>query len=120
MVRIIKVLCGELTMNDDKFKRVKYLRALEKFNKSIVLCLKKNEFDEAKFESLVKKNTKILSDIEPVYLDQPYSKALCEFINLAINCKDKAVLLRAANNLDRLKRQKNYKKEKHKAKINEY
>ena len=90
----------------DKFKRVKYLRALEKFAKSAINGLKRDDFDE-----------KVIEKIEAVYLDQPYSKALENFINLLIKNASKEELLKAANLLDKLKNQKTYKKEKHKNKF---
>ncbi|AII14724.1 hypothetical protein CIG2463D_0885 [Campylobacter iguaniorum] len=101
-------------MNDDKFKRVKYLRALEKFAKLVIRNLKREDYDEQRFTTLVTKNLEILQKVEPVFLDQPYAKALCEFSNLTINSTDRSVLLKSANNLEKLKNAKNYKKEKHK------
>ena len=88
----------------DKFKRVKYLRALEKFAKSAINGLKRDDFDETEFRQRVEKNAKVIEKVEAVYLDQPYSKALESFI-------------KAANLLDKLKNQKTYKKEKHKNKF---
>ena len=114
----------------DKFKRVKYLRALEKFAKSAINGLKRekfaksainglkrDDFDEAEFRQRVEKNAKVIEKIEAVYLDQPYSKALENFINLLIKNAPKDELLKAANLLDKLKNQKTYKKEKHKNKF---
>jgi len=68
----------------DKFKRVKYLRALEKFAKSAINGLKRDDFDETEFRQRVEKNAKVIEKIEAVYLDQPYSKALENFINFVI------------------------------------
>ncbi len=102
----------------DKFKRVKYLRALEKFAKSAINGLKRDDFDETEFRQRVEKNAKVIEKVEAVYLDQPYSKALENFINLLIkNAPKKEELLKAANLLDKLKSQKTYKKEKHKNKF---
>ena len=99
---------------DDKFKRVRYLRALEKFAKSAINGLKRDDFDEAAFADRVAKNAQIIAKIEPVYLDQPYTKALENFINSLIANTPREELLRSANALDKLKNSKNYKKEKHK------
>lgn len=104
---------------NDKVKRVKYLRGLEKFAKLAIRNLKRDDYDGAKFRTLVEKNVEILAKIEPVYLDQPYAKSLCEFVNLVIALDDKAVLLKAANSLEKLKNSKSYKKEKHKGQIYE-
>ncbi|WP_169780055.1 hypothetical protein [Campylobacter curvus] len=101
---------------DDKFKRVRYLRALEKFAKSAINGLKRDDFDEAAFADRVAKNALIIAKIEPVYLDQPYTKALENFINSLIANTPREELLRSANALDKLKNSKNYKKEKHKNK----
>ncbi|WP_149719749.1 hypothetical protein [Campylobacter concisus] len=101
----------------DKFKRVKYLRSLEKFAKSAINGLKRDDFDESEFRQRVEKNAKIMEKVEAVYLDQPYSKALENFINLLIKNASKEELLKAANLLDKLKNQKTYKKEKHKNKF---
>ena len=98
----------------DKFKRVKYLRALEKFAKSAINGLKRDDFDESEFRQRVEKNAKVIEKVEAVYLDQPYSRALENFINLLIKNASKEELLKAANLLDKLKNQKTYKKEKHK------
>jgi hypothetical protein len=104
---------------NDKVKRVKYLRGLEKFAKLVIRNLKRDDYDSIKFRTLVKKNAEILAKIEPVYLDQPYAKSLCEFVNLVITIDDKAMLLKAANSLEKLKNSKSYKKDKHKGQIYE-
>ena len=100
----------------DKFKRVKYLRALEKFAKSAMNVLERDDFDEGEFQHRVEKKAQVIEKVEAVYLDQPYSKALENFINLLIKNASKEELLKAANLLDKLKNQKTYKKEKHKNK----
>lgn len=67
----------------DKFKRVKYLRALEKFAKSAINGLKRDDFDETEFRQRVEKNAKVIEKIEAVYLDQPYSKGARKFYKFA-------------------------------------
>ena len=104
---------------NDKAKRVKYLRGLEKFAKLVIRNLKRDDYDSIKFRTLVEKNAEILVKIEPVYLDQPYAKSLCEFVNLVIAIDDKAMLLKAANSLEKLKNSKSYKKDKHKGHVYE-
>ncbi|WP_370445521.1 hypothetical protein [Campylobacter hominis] len=61
----------------------------------------------------LKKNTQILEKVEPVLLNDPYTKALENFANSVIQNKNKDELLMEANLLDKLKNSKNYKK-KHK------
>jgi hypothetical protein len=99
---------------DEKAKRVKYLRALEKFAKFAVGALKREDFNEAAFYERADKNAQILKKIEPVFLDQPYTKALENFVNQILARCARDELVRAANGLDRLRNQKTYKKEKHK------
>lgn len=103
----------------DKFKRVKYIRALEKFVKSIIGILKRDEFDKDLFQDRVKKSFEILKKVEPIYLDQPYTKGLVEFVNLSLNSGDQNELLKAFNQLEKIKNSK-YKKDKHKKSYNEY
>ncbi len=101
-------------MNDDKIKRIKYIRALEKFAMVTVKSLKRGDFEWEKFRALVEKNAAWLETIEPVYLDQPYTKALCEFVNMTLNATEPASLIRAANTLEKFRNARNYKKDKHK------
>lgn len=104
---------------DEKAKRVKYIRALEKFAKSAISILKREDFNIDEFKIRVDKNAKILKKVEPVYLDSAYTKAIENFINLILVCDDKDTLLKSANQLDKLKNSKNYKKDKHKNKFKE-
>ena len=101
-------------MNDEKIKRVKYIRALEKFALVVTASLKRADWNGEKFAALVAKNAAQLEKIEPVYLDQPYTRALCEFVNLAANGLGRDELLRAANALEKFRNARNYKKSKHK------
>ncbi len=99
----------------EKFNRVRYIRGLERFAIAVVKAIKRDDFDEAKFIAVIEKNYRLLNKIEPVFLDQPYTKALCEFVNLCLkNGVNKDEILKSANHLDRLKNSKNYKKDKHK------
>lgn len=102
---------------DEKAKRVKYLRALEKFAKFAINALKRDDFNEVAFRDRVAKNAEILNKIEPVYLDSAYSKELESFVNLVIFGGEKEILARSANALDKLRNQKSYKREKHKNKF---
>lgn len=104
---------------DEKAKRVKYLRALERVAKAAISGLKRADFDELAFRQRVRKNTQVLEKIEPVYLDQPYTKALEAFVNELLKDSSKDQLLKSANSLEKLKNQKTYKKDKHKNKFKE-
>lgn len=98
-------------MQNEKFMRVRYLRALDRFSMDISKAIKKENFDELKFQALVEKNTQILNKIPSVSLHSSYSKALLAFVNMASNCS-RAELLKAANALDKFKKAKNYKRDK--------
>lgn len=102
---------------DEKTKRVKYIRSLEKVAKVAISCLKRADFDHMAFRQRVDKNIQILQKVEPVYLDQPYTKALETFINSLLNDFSRDELLKMANLLEKLKNTKTYKKEKHKNKF---
>ncbi|CZE50831.1 Uncharacterised protein [Campylobacter geochelonis] len=99
---------------EEKAKRVKYIRALERFAKSAINLLKRDDFDKEMFEKRVSKNLEILKRAEPVYLDQPYTKGLEEFVNSITNLKEQDELIKEANLLDKLRNNKSYKKDKHK------
>ena len=85
-------------MQNEKFMRVRYLRALERFSMDISKAIKKENFDELKFQALVEKNTQILNKIPSVSLHSSYSKALLAFVNMA--------------GVDKFKKAKNYKRDK--------
>lgn len=102
---------------DEKAKRVKYIRALEKFAKSAINALKRDDFDLNEFFIRVDKNAKFLNKLEPVFLDQPYTKALENFVNEVLSKGEKDELLRSANLLEKLKNRKTYKRDKHKNKF---
>lgn len=98
-------------MENEKFMRVRYLRALEHFSMDISKAIKKDDFDELKFNALIEKNMKILNKIPSVSLHSSYSKALLAFVNMA-GVSSRAELLKAANALDKFKKAKNYKRDK--------
>lgn len=106
-------------MNDEKIKRIKYLRSLDNFSRSVEKALKKADFDEEKFKILLKKNQEKLRLIEPVFLDDPSSRALEDFANLTLRTDDKNELLRALNALMKFKNASKYKKQKHKKNFND-
>ncbi|PSM51679.1 hypothetical protein CBLAS_1100 [Campylobacter blaseri] len=99
---------------DEKSQRVKYIRALERFVKSAINLLKREDFDKELFEARVFKNLEVLKKVEPAHLDQPYTKALENFASSISLLKSKDELIKEANLLEKLKTKKSYKKEKHK------
>lgn len=99
----------------EKQDRVKYIRALERFSKSAITLLKRDDFNEELFRSRVKKNREALNKVEPIFLDQPYTKALENFANMVIAEDSRENLIKEANLLEKLKNKKSYKKDKHKS-----
>jgi len=107
----------------DKSERIKYIRALDRFVKSAIAMLKRDDFDGAIFCAKISKNLEVLRRVEAVYLDSPYTRALESFANEIINQTakfdeqnyiDTTTLIRQANGLEKLKNAKSYKKDKHK------
>lgn len=98
----------------EKQNRIRYIRALEKFAFCVAKILKKDDFEPNLFKKHIDKNYEILQKITPVTLNQPYTKNLVKFVNLAINSVDKNELLKEFNQLEKLKNSKTYKKDKHK------
>ncbi|GEM_PF-5315000 len=96
--------------NDEKAKRVKFLRALEKIANAAFLALKREDFDEEKFRFSMRRNGEFLAKIEPVFLDKPYNKKLLEFVNLVLSGGEKDVLVKRANELDKLKKSGSFKR----------
>ena len=105
---------------EEKDKRVKYIRALERFVKSAIAVLKREDFDEELFKVRMQKNYQVVAKVEPVVLDSGYTKALEMFVNSVLhvlkNPQDdfRQNLLKEANALEKLKNNYSYKKDKHK------
>ncbi|MDA3056910.1 hypothetical protein OFN97_01405 [Campylobacter sp. VBCF_05 NA6] len=104
---------------NEKSDRIKYIRALERFAKSAISILKRDDFDENLFKIRVIKNYEVLKKVEAVYLDQPYTKSLENFVKSVLAHKSKDELIKEANLLEKLKNSKTYKKEKHKGKFSD-
>lgn len=103
---------------NDKAKRVKYLRALEKVAHRFVLALKKENFSQELFKLSIEQNIKLINKCEPTYLDSSYSKELENFVNLCCFSElSKEELVNKYNNLEKIKKQNQYKKIKHKNQI---
>lgn len=105
--------------NFEKQERVKYIRLLEKFTKSIVNSLKKPDFDKEKLLLTISQKRKLFDKVEPQVLNTEYFKELEAFVNMCFkNDVDEKELLSKANFLDKLKNQK-HKKDKHKKRYKE-
>ena len=104
---------------NDKSERIKYIRALERFAKSAISILKRDDFDENLFKIRVIKNYEVLKKIQAVYLDQPYTKGLENFVKSVLANKNKDELIKEANLLEKLKNSKTYKKDKHRGKFSD-
>lgn len=103
---------------NDKAKRVKYLRALEKAANRFALALKKESFSKELFALSIEQNLKLINKCEATYLDSTYSKELENFVNLCCFSElDKDELIIKFNNLEKIKKQNQYKKSKHKNQI---
>ena len=106
-----------MSLANEKSERIKYIRALERFAKSAISILKRDDFDEGLFKIRTEKNYEVLKKVEAVYLDQPYTKALESFVQSVLANKNKDELIKEANLLEKLKNSKTYKKDKHKGKF---
>ncbi|NLM98904.1 MAG: hypothetical protein GX170_02655 [Campylobacteraceae bacterium] len=103
----------------EKSMRVKYIRALEKFVKSAISILKREDFDFLLFQTRVIKNySSQLEKVQSVVLDSTYSKNLELFANEVMlsvqkepSLSIKEELLNSANALEKLKSKSNYKRD---------
>jgi hypothetical protein len=123
---LLKGYCLFRPGDEERAKRVKYVRALEKFVKSAVATLKREDFDFSRFEERMQKNAIPLRKVAPIVLDSTYTKSLEAFCNLILETlnqnieekeEERQVLLRHANALEKLKVNSSYKKEKHRQKV---
>ncbi|MCW1360390.1 hypothetical protein OLQ22_04430 [Campylobacter jejuni] len=126
------VLCDDLNLykntlesfnaheKNEKFDRVRYVRNLEKFANSASSALKREDYDEKLFQERMLKNAQNFNKTPAVVLNSSYTKELENFVNACLDFKfSKNELLTKANNLDKLKKQQSYKKDKHKNKFKE-
>ncbi len=109
---------------NEKVKRLKFIRALEKFAKSNISYLKDKNFEYETLKQRVQKSYEKLKDVEPVRLNSAYPVALQNYVNLMLKILNEEkienfqeTLLKEANLLHKEKNKTQYKKDKHK-KIN--
>lgn len=106
----------------DNANRLRYVRALERFHKSMVAYLMKAEFvTQEGYDKKIENNLKLLTRVEEVPL---YKGALQDLQNLVKKMRSyqnsqedmehiKAEILYASNQLEKSKNAKRYKKDKH-------
>ncbi len=109
---------------EEKYKRLKYIRELEKFTNRVVNFLNKENLSKEEFSNYIDKIFKNLEDIQKVYLQSEYLLTLEKFVEKVANLPNsnknideiKSETLHQANRLRKLKRVKSYKKSKHRFK----
>ena len=107
-----------------KYELTKYTRELERYLNRIVRYIKKEELDKERFADYVDEIFKPFDGIKKVLLTKDYLKRLEEFVEYSANLPKseydmdmiKKDILHRANILQRIKRVKDFKKEKHKGK----
>jgi hypothetical protein len=110
-------------LDSEKTKRLRYIRALEKFATRTIALLKKEDFECDSFKKAIKRYFESLKDIEEVRLDSTYLIKLQEYARMitdAFEVEDceqiRENLLKEANLLHKQKTKSSYKKTKHKHK----
>lgn len=96
--------------NDEKAKRIKFIRALQKVASNATTLLKKENFDAELFAKAMQKNELFLQKCEAVSLNATHTKALLEFVNACFQTPIKQnELLSLANALDKGRKSKKIK-----------
>jgi len=105
-----------------KYERTKYTRELERYLNRIVKFVSTNEFTKNEFNSYIDEIFKPFEDIKKVLLNSEYFKELEKFVESSANLgygelegdEIKSQILHKANQLQKVKRVKNFNKQKHK------
>lgn len=109
----------------DRHLRIIYTRVLERgLSKSVSYLLKEEHDNKEKFLSFVDSISKPIQKAEKVPLDNEYYDGLEKLVESILSLKDKTFdfeetkreILRTANGLQKIQRQRNSRKEKHKKK----
>ena len=107
----------------EKQQRIRYIRVLEKFFTRTVSLLKLENFDRDLFIERTRKNFEDMNRVSSTDLNSNYLVDLKAFINKTMNYienptddfeDERATLLKDANLLQKEKKKKTYKKDKHK------
>jgi hypothetical protein len=107
-----------------KYERTKYTRELERYLNRIVKFVSTKEFSHDEFEGYVDEIFKPFEDIKKVILESEYYKKLEEFVEYSANLPSleldseevKKIIQHRANQLQKIKRVRNFTKSKHKGK----
>ena len=107
----------------DKQKRIRYIRVLEKFLTRTVSLLKLEDFNIELFKKRTIKNYEDMKKIDSMELHSSYLMSLTQFINKTLMYieshtedfeTERSNLLKDANLIQKEKKKKTYRKEKHK------
>ena len=106
----------------EKYERTKYTRELERFLNRIVRFVSTKEFSKDEFNLFVDEIFKPFEDIKKVMLNSEYFKELEKFVESSANLgfgeigadEIKSSIMHKANQLQKVKRVKNFNKQKHK------
>jgi len=108
---------------NEKYLRIRYIRALEKFFTKTISLLKLENFDKEIFIKRTIKNYEDMMKSDKVELHTNYYTSLHIFINKSMDFiknpsesfeKEREILLKEANLLQKEKNKNQYKKNKHK------
>jgi hypothetical protein len=106
----------------DNANRLRYIRALERFHKSIISYLSNTpELSKEKFIKKIENSQKLLNRIEEIALYKGELQDLQNLVKKIISLKDsenevediKEDILYSSNQLDKSKNARRYKKDKH-------
>ena len=107
-----------------KYKLTKYTRELERYLNRVVRYLKQEDVDKEDFKAYINEIFKPFEKIEKVLLHKEYLKELEKFVEYSANLPESEYdmdmiqkdILHRANVLQKVKRIKNFSKDKHKNK----
>lgn len=106
----------------DNANRLRYIRALERFHKSIISYLSNTtELTKEKFDKKIDNALKLLNRVEEIALYKGELQDLQNLVKKIVSLKDseddieaiKENILYSSNQLDKSKNAKRYKKDKH-------
>ncbi len=106
----------------DNSNRLRYIRALERFHKSMISYLSNTpEVTKEKYDKKINNALKLLNRVEEVVIYKGELKDLQMLVKKMINYKDvdekiddiKSDILHSSNQLDKSKNARRYKKDKH-------
>lgn len=110
---------------NEKTVRLRYIRLLEKFSTKTITLLKYDDFDFELYKKAILKAYESLQKAQSVPLYSEYPSKLRDYVQLILNTlenhsdnyeDERLRLLREYNQLQKLKNQGSYKKDKHKHK----